>query len=187
MSRLDVRLYAGVLWAQVKRGCFELSDDHHRQWPARCSASGKHGLRRRLDTEFVRTRTYYPAAGPKRSCSTASRSLIDPLTINDWAPMRDPLLNQDVTKYLHAGSEDLEVFLNAFNLMPQPLIDTQIPGIPAAAHRPGLRLDGGRVFGVALIKSESRTDWLARPLTERQCVKLMPRPTSGICCRSPAS
>jgi ribonuclease D len=40
--------------------------------------------------------------------------------------MRELLLNQDVTKYLHAGSEDLEVFLNTFNLMPQPLIDTQI-------------------------------------------------------------
>ncbi len=83
--------------------------------------------------------------------------------------MRDLLLNQDVTKYLHAGSEDLEVFLNAFNLMPQPLIDTQILAAFCGRPRLGLRLDGGRVFRVALDKSESRTDWLARPLTERQC------------------
>ncbi|OSC79267.1 hypothetical protein BA904_16460 [Klebsiella pneumoniae] len=79
-----------------------------------------------LDTEFVRTRTYYPQLGLLQLFDGQQVSLIDPLTINDWAPMRDLLLNQDVTKYLHAGSEDLEVFLNAFNLMPQPLIDTQI-------------------------------------------------------------
>jgi hypothetical protein len=51
--------------------------------------------------------------------------------------MRELLLNQDVTKYLHAGSEDLEVFLNTFNLMPQPLIDTQILAASAGARCPG--------------------------------------------------
>ncbi|VCZ63631.1 Ribonuclease D [Klebsiella pneumoniae] len=66
-----------------------------------------------------------------------------------------------MTKYLHAGSEDLEVFLNAFNLMPQPLIDTRSGGL-LRPPTSGLRLDGGRVFRVALDKSESRTDWLAR-------------------------
>ncbi len=40
--------------------------------------------------------------------------------------------------------------------------------------------------GVTLDKSESRTDWLARPLTERQCVN-MQRRMSGICYRSPQS
>ncbi len=100
-----------------------------------------------LDTEFVRTRTYYPQLGLLQLFDGQQVSLIDPLTINDWAPMRDLLLNQDVTKYLHAGSEDLEVFLNAFNLMPQPLIDTQIPGgLLRPPNVPGLRLDGGRVF-----------------------------------------
>jgi ribonuclease D len=84
--------------------------------------------------------------------------------------MRELLLNKDVTKYLHAGSEDLEVFLNAFNLMPQPLIDTQI--LAAFCGRPmswGFASMVEEYTGVALDKSESRTDWLARPLTERQC------------------
>lgn len=99
-----------------------------------------------LDTEFVRTRTYYPQLGLLQLFDGQQVSLIDPLTINDWAPMRDLLLNRDVTKYLHAGSEDLEVFLNAFNLMPQPLIDTRSRRPSAAAQCLGLRLDGGRVF-----------------------------------------
>ncbi len=59
--------------------------------------------------------------------------------------MRELLLDTAVTKYLHAGSEDLEVFLNTFGIMPQPLIDTQI--LAAFSGRPlsGLRRDGGRV------------------------------------------
>ncbi|MDQ2567757.1 ribonuclease D, partial [Klebsiella michiganensis] len=79
-----------------------------------------------LDTEFVRTRTYYPQLGLLQLFDGSQVSLIDPLVITDWEPMRELLLNKDVTKFLHAGSEDLEVFLNAFHLMPQPLIDTQI-------------------------------------------------------------
>lgn len=79
-----------------------------------------------LDTEFVRTRTYYPQLGLIQMFDGETVVLIDPLTIGDWTPMRDLLVNKNVTKYLHAGSEDLEVFLNAFGVLPDPLIDTQI-------------------------------------------------------------
>lgn len=124
-----------------------------------------------LDTEFVRTRTYYPQLGLLQLFDGNQVSLIDPLVITDWEPMRELLLNKDVTKFLHAGSEDLEVFLNAFHLMPQPLIDTQI--LAAFCGRPmswGFASMVEEFTGVALDKSESRTDWLARPLTERQCI-----------------
>ena len=47
-----------------------------------------------LDTEFVRTRTYYPQLGLLQLFDGQQVSLIDPLTINDWAPMRDLLLNR---------------------------------------------------------------------------------------------
>lgn len=122
-----------------------------------------------LDTEFVRTRTYYPQLGLIQMYDGKKVSLIDPLGITDWAPMRALLLDTAVTKYLHAGSEDLEVFLNTFGIMPQPLIDTQI--LAAFSGRPlswGFAAMVEEYTGLALDKSESRTDWLARPLTERQ-------------------
>ena len=120
------------------------------------------------DTEFVRTRTYYPQLGLIQMYDGKHVSLIDPLGITDWTPMRDLLLDTAVTKYLHAGSEDLEVFLNTFGIMPQPLIDTQI--LAAFSNRP---LSWGfaamvEATGLTTDKSESRTDWLARLLTERQ-------------------
>ncbi|WP_080721714.1 ribonuclease D [Citrobacter amalonaticus] len=123
-----------------------------------------------LDTEFVRTRTYYPQLGLIQLFDGEHVALIDPHGINDWSPLKAILRDTAITKFLHAGSEDLEVFLNAFGELPQPLIDTQI--LAAFCGRPlswGFASMVEEFTGVALDKSESRTDWLARPLTERQC------------------
>lgn len=123
-----------------------------------------------LDTEFVRTRTYYPQLGLIQLFDGEHLALIDPLGITDWSPLKAILQDTAITKFLHAGSEDLEVFLNTFGEIPQPLIDTQI--LAAFCGRPlswGFASMVEEYTGVALDKSESRTDWLARPLTERQC------------------
>ncbi|WP_192456614.1 ribonuclease D, partial [Musicola keenii] len=123
-----------------------------------------------LDTEFVRTRTYYPQLGLIQLFDGERLSLIDPLSITVWQPFCELLLDPAVTKYLHAGSEDLEVFLNAFGLLPTPFVDTQILvaflGKPLSYGFAALVAD---YMQVTLDKSESRTDWLARPLSEKQC------------------
>lgn len=123
-----------------------------------------------LDTEFVRTRTYYPGLGLIQLFDGERVSLIDPLPISEWTPFRELLLDQNVIKYLHAGSEDLEVFLHEYGVLPEPMIDTQI--LAAFTGRPlscGFATIVESFTGIALDKSESRTDWLARPLTEKQC------------------
>ena len=123
-----------------------------------------------LDTEFVRTRTYYPRLGLIQLFDGETISLIDPLTISDWTPFKALLQNQNIIKFLHAGSEDLEVFQHEFGLLPEPMIDTQI--LAAFTGRPlscGFATIVESFTGIALDKSESRTDWLARPLTEKQC------------------
>ncbi|WP_042958850.1 ribonuclease D [Erwinia tasmaniensis] len=123
-----------------------------------------------LDTEFVRTRTYYPRLGLIQLYDGETISLIDPLPITDWTPFSELLQDQKVIKYLHAGSEDLEVFCHEFGVLPQPMIDTQI--LAAFSGRPlscGFATVVESFTGIALDKSESRTDWLARPLSEKQC------------------
>ncbi len=123
-----------------------------------------------LDTEFVRTRTYYPLLGLIQLYDGNIISLIDPLEITEWQPFIDLLSDKQVTKYLHAGGEDLEVFLNRFNQVPQPMLDTQIMaaflGYPSSWSFAAMVAE---FTGIQLDKSESRTDWLARPLTEKQC------------------
>ena len=123
-----------------------------------------------LDTEFVRTRTYYPQLGLIQLFDGEQLALIDPLTITDWTPFRALISDTRVTKFLHAGSEDLEVFLNAFGMQPQPMIDTQIlAAFCGRALSWGFASMVEEFTGLVIDKSESRTDWLARPLTERQC------------------
>ena len=124
-----------------------------------------------LDTEFVRTRTYYPQLGLIQLYDGEQLSLIDPLPIKQWQPFIDLLADSRVVKFLHAGSEDLEVFLNAFKTLPTPMIDTQIlAAFSGHALSCGFAKLVAEYMQVELDKSESRTDWLARPLTERQCI-----------------
>jgi ribonuclease D len=87
-----------------------------------------------LDTEFVRTRTYYPQLGLIQLFDGETLTLIDPLPITAWQPFIDLLIHPNVVKFLHAGSEDLEVFLNAFGVLPVPFIDSQI--LAAFSGRP---------------------------------------------------
>ena len=42
-----------------------------------------------LDTEFVRTRTYYPQLGLIQLFDGKHVALIDPQGITDWSPLRD--------------------------------------------------------------------------------------------------
>lgn len=123
-----------------------------------------------LDTEFVRIRTYYPHLGLIQMYDGKQISLIDPLTITEWTPFVELLTNPAVLKYLHAGSEDLEVFSHQFGCVPTPMIDTQVVaaflGYPISC---GFATLVEKYEHIALDKSESRTGWLARPLTEKQC------------------
>ena len=62
-----------------------------------------------LDTEFVRTRTYYPQLGLIQMFDGKRVSLIDPLGITDWTPMRELLLDPS-DEPMAADTELLLVF-----------------------------------------------------------------------------
>lgn len=123
-----------------------------------------------IDTEFVRTRTYYPRLGLLQACDGEQLVLIDPLKIEQFDCFIELLRNTEVTKILHSCSEDVEVFWHYFNVIPQPLFDSQIA---ASFCNMGNALGYAKLvddlLGVTLDKGESRTDWIARPLTDKQC------------------
>ncbi len=122
-----------------------------------------------IDTEFVRTRTLYPKLGLLQIFDGKQLALIDPIAINDLSPFWQLLTNESIVKVLHACSEDLEVFLTSANCKPVNLIDSQIM-MSFLGH--GLSLGYAAMvehfMGVKLDKSESRTDWTKRPLTQKQ-------------------
>ncbi|BCL68951.1 ribonuclease D [Vibrio nigripulchritudo] len=122
-----------------------------------------------LDTEFVRTRTFYPQLGLIQLFDGNVLSLIDPTVISDMTSFVGLLKDTSVLKVLHACGEDLEVFAHVFGTIPVPMMDTQIM---AAFLGHGLSTGFAALvkeyLGVELDKSEARTDWLARPLTNKQ-------------------
>jgi len=122
-----------------------------------------------IDTEFVRTRTLYPRLGLLQVFDGKQLALIDPIAIDDLSPFWQLLTNKNIIKVLHACSEDLEVFLTSANCKPVNLIDSQIM-MSFLGH--GLSMGYAAMVehftGIELDKSESRTDWTKRPLTQKQ-------------------
>ncbi|MBV7387595.1 ribonuclease D [Pasteurellaceae bacterium TAE3-ERU1] len=122
-----------------------------------------------LDTEFIRTRTFYPRLGLIQLYDGEQLCLIDPLAISDFTPFVELLKNHCVLKVLHACSEDLEVFAHYFKQMPNPMIDTQIMAdFMGFNSSMGFAALISHYFDITLDKGASRTDWLARPLSDEQ-------------------
>lgn len=122
-----------------------------------------------LDTEFMRTETFYPIAGLIQVGDGATAFLVDPLLISDWRPFAALLEDTAVVKVLHACSEDLEVFLRLTGSLPAPLFDTQLA---AGYLNLGFSMGYSRlvlaVLQIDLPKDATRSDWLQRPLSEIQ-------------------
>ena len=122
-----------------------------------------------LDTEFVRTRTLYPQLGLIQLYAGDEVALIDPTTIQDFFPFIALLADDHVTKVLHACGEDLEVFQHTFQQLPQPMCDTQVmANFLGFANSPGFATLVQHYFQIEIDKGASRTDWLARPLSDTQ-------------------
>jgi ribonuclease D len=122
-----------------------------------------------VDTEFVRTRTLYPRLGLVQLYDGQQLALVDSVAIVDLSPLKNLLTDDNLIKVLHACSEDLETFASALGVMPTRVFDTQVA---AAMLNMGPSLGYAKLVeemsGVILDKGESRTDWLARPLSQQQ-------------------
>lgn len=122
-----------------------------------------------IDTEFIRTDTFYPIPALIQIFDGQQCYLIDPLCISCFQPLIDLFSEQSVEKVVHSCGEDLEVFSSLLGVLPTPLFDTQI-----AAGLIGLEFSMGYqnlvqgVLGKEISKDETRSDWLQRPLTSKQ-------------------
>lgn len=123
-----------------------------------------------LDTEFIRVRTYYPKLGLLQIYDGTNLALIDPLAITNWTPFIGLMSDASYIKYFHACSEDLDVFQHYFNSVPTAIIDTQILAafLDNAVSTSYANL-ANKYMGICLNKNETRTNWLARPLSTEQC------------------
>jgi ribonuclease D len=144
--------------------------DHVSQLPALCQQLQSQPLLA-VDTEFVRTNTFYPIPGLIQIATPTDIWLVDPVRIprDDLQSLGECLFAADKTLLMHSGGEDLELFQRLWSGLPSHLYDTQIAASLVGFDRQtGLQRLLKESLDIDLGKEETRSDWTKRPLTESQ-------------------
>jgi len=122
-----------------------------------------------VDTEFARERTYFPHIGLIQIAGNGHIACIDPLAFDVKPQLSELLFNNSITKVFHACLQDLEVLELTLGEKPCPLFDTQVAiALMNDDHQISYARLVEKELNIQLPKSETRTDWLKRPLTKAQ-------------------
>lgn len=122
-----------------------------------------------LDTEFTRERTYHPIPALVQVADEESCWLLDPLVLQAWEPFFGLLADQRVVKVMHAPGQDLQLFRLMGSDRPRSLYDTQSAAILSGLGQgPGYQSLVSMLLDRDLPKTETRSDWQKRPLSEAQ-------------------
>lgn len=122
-----------------------------------------------LDTEFVRTSTFYSNIGLLQIADLDTCYLVDPLCISDWTEFSLLLSESQCCFVIHSCSEDLNLLFTSLKVLPARVFDTQLA---AAFLNMGYSVSYqalvSELLGVDVVKDETRSNWLQRPLTDTQ-------------------
>ena len=122
-----------------------------------------------VDTEFFRETTYYPKLALVQIATASIVACVDPLAFDAKAALRKLLLDDSITKIFHSCSQDLEVLFYYLGEAPGAIYDTQIANaLLTQHHQIGYASLVEDELGKVLDKSQTRTNWLQRPLTQKQ-------------------
>jgi ribonuclease D len=123
-----------------------------------------------LDTEFVWERTFVPALGVVQvGLGPDDVHVVDATGIETMEPLGRLLADASVPKILHDAGQDLQILARATGARPRNVFDTQrAAGLVGLSATISLQELVQWACGVHLEKGETRTDWLRRPLSEKQ-------------------
>src|SRR5882757_10382895 len=123
-----------------------------------------------VDTEFLRESTYYPKLCVAQLASTEEAVVVDALAPGiDLAPLFALMADEKVIKVFHAARQDVEICWHEANIIPCPLVDTQVAAM-VLGYGDSISYDQlvQRITGDMLDKSNRFTDWTRRPLSTAQ-------------------
>ena len=125
-----------------------------------------------VDTEFHRETTYWPELCLVQASAPGVEGLIDPLAEDlDIGPFLDLIAADNRVKVFHAARQDSEIFNRLIGHPPGPIFDTQIAAM-ALGFGDSISYDNlvQRVVRRQIDKSSQFTDWMRRPLSQKQLV-----------------
>jgi len=122
-----------------------------------------------IDSEFMRVDTFFPQLALIQVNDGSQTVLIDPISIEDWSPLRAVFTAESVVKVLHSPSEDFDAFYHNVGVLPSPILDTQLAAALASLGGiMGYQKLVKAILDIDLDKGETRSDWLQRPLSDSQ-------------------
>ena len=122
-----------------------------------------------LDTEFLRTSTYYPILCLMQVSDGTRHALIDARAGLDLSGLTARLRDAACISVLHACLQDVEILHHDFDLIPGNVFDTQVAwGLLGRGFQISYSAMVERQLGIALDKSQTRSRWDRRPLTPAQ-------------------
>jgi len=123
-----------------------------------------------VDTEFLRTKTYYSRLCLIQVANEEEYHAIDTLAPGiNLDPFYDLMKNENILKIFHAARQDIEIFVNEHGVVPKPLFDSQVAAMVCGyGDSIGYEKLVMSMAGATLDKSTRITDWSRRPLTRRQ-------------------
>jgi len=123
-----------------------------------------------VDTEFLRESTYYPKLCIAQLATIDEVAIVDALARDiDLAPFYALMADERVIKVFHAARQDIEICWHAANVIPAPVVDTQVAAM-VLGYGDSISYDQlvQRITGNTLDKSNRFTDWTQRPLSDAQ-------------------
>jgi ribonuclease D len=123
-----------------------------------------------VDTEFMREKTYYPELCLVQLAGVGDVAVVDAQAPGlDLAPLGRLLAKPDVVKVFHACRQDVEIFLQMYDVVPVNLFDTQVAAMVAGfGDQVGYDSLVQALTGEHIDKTHRFSDWSARPLTKAQ-------------------
>ena len=117
----------------------------------------------------MRESTYYPKLCLIQIATEEACACVDVITLNDIGVLTEFLMQSAATKIFHSARQDMEVLHCTYGFLPQPLFDTQIAAsILGMDEQISYAELVSQRLSINLAKSESRTNWSQRPLTDAQ-------------------
>lgn len=123
-----------------------------------------------VDTEFMRERTYWPELCVVQLAGDHEVAVVDTMAPGiELASLGALLADPAVVKVFHACRQDIEIFVQLFGAVPQPLFDSQVAAMVAGfGDQVGYDALVAALTGGHIDKAHRFSDWAARPLSPAQ-------------------
>lgn len=141
---------------------------HHEEFLELCDHIRSAGVVA-FDTEFVSESTYRPELGLLQFATADRSAAVDPLAIGDLSSWWEIMADEQTTVVVHGGQAEVRFCLHCIGRVPQKLYDIQIAeGFRGRSYPLSYSAIVQRVLNRRVDGSQTRTDWLRRPLSDDQ-------------------